>query len=752
MIDQSAQFRPHRRAKWYDKQAKQLREHYTSVQILSYVPPFVQPETTLFINAPCFYVGEYGHRSVALRRVTIDRTHGRVIFAWESEFGPVCRTPYSLDASEDGVSSHFLDGLVEYVTWLYAEGHHHDLHLVVELSEYGDPVSLYGLRDEDIEGFGIHRATSDVFEAWPVSGLEELPKVEAELTLPIGAVTAAAEFLSVTVSAGAVKQEDLAPKAAPVTKKTTAKQAAEKKELTMTKKVTSTATARIAIPGLFTGASTFTEVPSLPIPVAPSRKKMFTVPGLATELRDIYVKPLTEDRYLVIAAGLKLTNRGYVVAQQQRRPSFLVQFIDEKDSVVFADSYQDYVETGDFVVAEGLVKADTERRLVLVFDPSGVVHHVAAYLPEEILALNLPKLGIQQPEVFTPSPAKAHKPYRPSASATHGLYLKLGLEQLVQATAQFSGMQRGVLPPPQLGDAYDQEVLTHFRGAAAPWLANIYRKLGQSSILLGKTQRCGAFAEMIFEAQEATYSITDLFAITVSGGAMAYQEAWDRGLLHPGVVKAVEALDKSEHRTFLIRIDANFQIMGVKVISDHYEFTEFMRPKGFDVPPGQCQPNDPRRDHFGPSIPPMHRSPIPPNGWPKPEESQAKFREVFDTALEYTKEASEEVKTKIFEEMLKTFRPDVAESQGADLLRSFFDRLILSVRVHNFDPDNKERKFSELLQLLIAHRDIDMSVTRHAQIAKVRTAYDSVYNQLQERDLTGADYELLFKELLASLD
>lgn len=625
MIDQSAQFRPHRRAKWYDKQAKQLREHYTSVQILSYVPPFVQPETTLFINAPCFYVGENGHRYVALRRVTIDRTHGRVIFAWESEFGPVCRTPYSLDASEDGVSSHFLDGLVEYVTWLYAEGHHHDLHLVVELSEYGDPVSLYGLRDEDIEGFGIHRATSDVFEAW-------------------------------------------------------------------------------------------------------------------------------EDRYLVNTAGLKLTNRGYVVAQQQRRPSFLVQFIDEKDSVVFADSYQDYVETGDFVVAEGLVKADTERRLVLVFDPSGVVHHVAAYLPEEILALNLPKLGIQQPEVFTPSPAKAHKPYRPSASATHGLYLKLGLEQLVQATAQFSGMQRGVLPPPQLGDAYDQEVLTHFRGAAAPWLANIYRKLGQSSILLGKTQRCGAFAEMIFEAQEATYSITDLFAITVSGGAMAYQEAWDRGLLHPGVVKAVEALDKSEHRTFLIRIDANFQIMGVKVISDHYEFTEFMRPKGFDVPPGQCQPNDPRRDHFGPSIPPMHRSPIPPNGWPKPEESRAKFREVFDTALEYTKEASEEVKTKIFEEMLKTFRPDVAESQGADLLRSFFDRLILSVRVHNFDPDNKERKFSELLQLLIAHRDIDMSVTRHAQIAKVRTAYDSVYNQLQERDLTGADYELLFKEQLASLD
>lgn len=102
--------------------------------------------------------------------------------------------------------------------------------------------------------------------------------------------------------------------------------------------------------------------------------------------------------------------------------------------------------------------------------------------------------------------------------------------------------------------------------------------------------------------------------------------------------------------------------------------------------------------------------------------------------------------------MLKTFRPDVAESQGADLLRSFFDRLILSVRVHNFDPDNKERKFSELLQLLIAHRDIDMSVTRHAQIAKVRTAYDSVYNQLQERDLTGADYELLFKEQLASLD
>lgn len=181
MIDQSAQFRPHRRAKWYDKQAKQLREHYTSVQILSYVPPFVQPETTLFINAPCFYVGENGRRYVSLRRVTIDRTHGRVIFAWESEFGPVCRTPYSLDASEDGVSSHFLDGLVEYVTWLYAEGHHHDLHLVVELSEYGDPVSLYGLRDEDIEGFGIHRATSDVFEAWPVSGLEELPKVEVDL-------------------------------------------------------------------------------------------------------------------------------------------------------------------------------------------------------------------------------------------------------------------------------------------------------------------------------------------------------------------------------------------------------------------------------------------------------------------------------------------------------------------------------------------------------------------------------------------
>ena len=97
----------------------------------------------------------------------------------------------------------------------------------------------------------------------------------------------------------------------------------------MTKKVTSTATARIAIPGLFTGTSTFSPLDTVVIPPYAAFSAERSLKGqIATELRAIHAKQIADDRFLFIAASVGRCDAGFVLSQPDGRPSFLIEFID----------------------------------------------------------------------------------------------------------------------------------------------------------------------------------------------------------------------------------------------------------------------------------------------------------------------------------------------------------------------------------------------------------------------------------------
>ena len=559
----------------------------------------------------------------------------------------------------------------------------------------------------------------------------------------------------------------------------------------MTKKVTSTATARIAIPGLFTGTSTFSPLDTVVIPPYAAFNTERSLKGqIATELRAIHAKQIADDRFLFIAASVGQCDAGFVLSQPDGRPSFLIEFIDQQDKVISPDKYDAYPDTIDFTTAVQHHERDPETRLVLVFDGKGVVHRVVPYLPEEILHLNLKKLSAVQatPQVEKAAPKAAYQPTNPVKP--YMLYLAQGATLLDQ---------RNPLRRPGFGatqtypsDMYLQKLIQHFGPMIPPQLADIYRAMGTNGIKLGYTERQGAFAEMLFRPLDGVCLIGHLLSVYCEPGAfVSYSEARQRGLLTAEDVESIDALEAlvGQCCCFQVRFDAQFRVLSIEAVQARYEFGKALNgEKQFSVLPSTwpsyAHGSDPYNQtpwvpggfgggnharHEGIPLNPMFNpkgfdltghvtaprgamftSQQPkevPGSWPTQEDRRGKFREIFDALFDMREGASEKDREEIFEQMLKTFRPDVAMVKP-DPFRAFFDKVVLFARAMSVSPLAKDELFGEFCQLISSQRKL----IPLEQFSKLRSTYESVFSQLRECAEPSEVYEALFAELMAAVD